>query len=409
MLMPPTDTSRQTSWLPPAGGNLFQTIKQKRAAAEAAGKKILKLSIGQPNGPALVSAREGASRAVMSNFESMHEYQDNGSPGVHHFARRFVQCHVLTDLSQIGADSMSFLPIPGIKPMLPLIPLACGASRTQSLSVMTTTDPGYPTPAYWCNVLPGVKHRAIKLSPDNNFLFNVDEFTGHSSVWPGDLIMMNYPHNPSGKAADREWLEKLCDYASANRIRIFNDAAYAILAHSSVHTSLADVAIKFPNLSWAEAYSASKAGNFTGWRIGAIAGSPDFVGDIARIKGDADSGFAAPMAAGVLDAFEHDMGSIVSVRHTYGTRIRLLTDALTAAGMRLAVEPDAGFFTLWHTPAQAFGVPVESSEHFHTMMIENTGIEGVYFHPYTRYSVTGNILEMLSEIKEGFAKAKVSY
>lgn len=68
------------SRLPKGGMNLFQTIKAKRAEAAAKGIKIINLSIGQPEGPALESARIAAAEAVMSDAESMHEYQDNGSP-----------------------------------------------------------------------------------------------------------------------------------------------------------------------------------------------------------------------------------------------------------------------------------------------------------------------------------------
>src|SRR5512138_3703424 len=106
------------SYLPAGGVNLFQAIKAKSREAEAAGQKLYRLSIGQPAGPALLSARKAASEAVMSDLESMHEYQDNGSPGVPDFARRFVQAHF--NFSLAGKE-VEYLPIPGIKPMLGLV------------------------------------------------------------------------------------------------------------------------------------------------------------------------------------------------------------------------------------------------------------------------------------------------
>lgn len=82
------------SWLPAGGINLFQAIKAKCREAEESGQTLYRLSIGQPTGPALLSARKAAAEAIMSEAESMHEYQDNGSPGVPDFARRFVQAHL---------------------------------------------------------------------------------------------------------------------------------------------------------------------------------------------------------------------------------------------------------------------------------------------------------------------------
>lgn len=395
-----------SSRLPKAPGNLFQTVKGWRTEAASRGIKILNLGIGQPSGPALLSAREAAAKAVMSETESMHEYQDNGSPGVPDFAKRFAQHNVMSDLSAF--PGLEYLPVPGLKSMLGLVPLACGASKDKKIAVATMTDPGYPTPAYWSKLLPGVIHRAIKLSTDNGFLFSIDEIIAHGAL---DLIMLNYPHNPSGKAAERDWLEQLCIYAEENEIRLWNDGAYAVLAHSEVHTTLTDVAVNHPNLSWAEGFSASKAiGNGTGWRVGSIVGSADFVRDLTRIKGDADSGFVAFAAAGVIHAFDHDRKSISASSRLYAERLTILIEALEKRGMRLAVKPDAGFFTLWQVPVRAFGQKIEDAGHFNRLMIENTGVLGVHFNPgYIRYAVTGHVHQMLREIEVGFEKATVSY
>ena len=54
------------------------------------------------------------------------------------------------------------------------------------------------------------------------------------TIAPGtDLIMMNYPHNPSGQVATREWLHRLCEDCSVRHIRLFNDAAYAVLSYGA--------------------------------------------------------------------------------------------------------------------------------------------------------------------------------
>lgn len=392
------------SRLPEGGTNLFQAIKAKRAAAEAAGIKILNLAIGQPKGPALLSARIGAAEAVMSDGESMHEYQDNGSPGVPDFSRRFVEYHT----GLLAGAVVEFLPIPGIKPMLGLIPLACGAEH-KLVSVGTTTEPGYPTPAVWCKYLPlTVEHWPLPLSVENGFRFEPRRVPVNM-----DVLMINYPHNPSGQIATREWLEELCGHCARHNIRLFNDAAYAALAHASEHCTLTQVAKNFSELSWAEVFSASKLiGNGTGWRIGAMVGSPDFIADIATIKGNTDSGFVAPMAAGVLRALTHGLGNIETYRQKYHWRIRTLCSLLTQSGLRLAVEPQAGFFTLWQLPTRAFGERIESAERFNFMMIERTGVVGVHFHPYIRYAVcdsTVDTIEGREGIRQAFTEATVSY
>lgn len=392
------------SRLPGQTGNLFQRIKAMCTAAEKKGVKLYRLSIGQPKGPALLSARQAAAKAIMSDSEAMHEYQDNGSPGCPNFASRFVQAHLKGRANLLGQD-VAYLPTLGTKSMLGLVQLACGSS-TDDVLVGTMTDPGYPTPAVWARYL-DQDHYALPTNPGNEFRFQPDDIQGGTQ-----LIMANYPHNPSGQIATREYWQQLCQYCSDNGIRLFNDAAYAALSHDPESCSLVEVALEFPTLSWAEAFSASKLiGNGTGWRIGAFVGSPDFITDIATIKGETDSGFNAALATGVLFALENDQMGIDEVRSVYSERIDLLYEWLTARGLLLAVRPGAGFFTLWKVPQRAFGQKIRDAEHFNQLMIEQTGVVGVHFHPYIRYAVTGPIEEpeFASAIKAAFEKAEVVY
>ena len=389
------------SRLPVGGENVLQAIRGKRAAAEAAGIKLLDLSIGEPKGAAILSARKAAAAAVMSEDEAMHTYQYNASPGVPNFAQRFVQAHVKRTFQESDVD---YLAMPGIKPMLGLVPLACGCAN-HDLTVATTTSPGYPIPADWCGYHPYVDNYALSLSPGNEFRFDTEQIQDGTG-----LIMMNYPHNPSGQVAIEGWLRRLCEYCSEHDIRLFNDAAYIILTHGPESLALADVAPDYPELSWTEAFTAAKLiGNGTGGHVGAMVGSPDFIGDLKEVKGKTDTGLVAPMAAGVVAAFEGDQETIDLYREMYRSRLGLLIKVLTERGMRLAQEPAAGFFTLWISPDRAFGRTVESAEHFNYMMIEETGMVGVHFPGYVRYAVCADVAAMSGEIGAAFDKAEVAY
>jgi LL-diaminopimelate aminotransferase len=388
------------SLLPSGGVNLFQGIKAKCREVEASGQKLYRLSIGQPAGPALLSARKAAAEAVMSDKESMHEYQDNGSPGIPDFARRFIQAHF--DFSLVGKD-VEYLPIPGNKPMLGVAELACGAAQTQFI-IGTTDKPGYPTPADWSQYL-RLNQYSLPLNTGNKFRFKTSDIKKGTR-----LLMVNYPHNPSGQIATREWWLEICAYCQKNDIRLFNDNPYYILSHVKESCALVTVTADFPELSWAEAFSASKViSNGTGWRIGAMVGSPDFIGDIATIKGNTDSGFVAPMAIGVLNSMENDKVNVAACRELYRRRIKIIISILTEHGMRLAIEPGAGFFTLWQRPDTAFEEPIKNAEQFNYLMIEKTGVVGVHFEPYMRYSVTSDIEAMTQVIDDAFAQANVGY
>lgn len=381
--------------------NVFQVVRAKRAEAQAGGMTLLDLSIGEPRGPALLSARKAAAAAILSDDEAMHAYQYNASPAVPNFSPRFIRAHVPRTF---GADEVDYLPIPGIKPILGLLPLACGCA-VQPLTVATTTSPGYPTPLDWCGFHPLVSHYALPLNPANAFRFAPED------IAPGTgLIMMNYPHNPSGQVASKEWLHRICAHCSAHNIRLFNDAAYHVLSYTPESATLSEVAPEYPELSWSEAFTAAKLiGNGTGWHVGAMVGSPDFIGDLKVVKGKTDTGFVAPMAAGVVAAFEQDQAGIAAGREMYRRRLKRFAEILTRQGMRLALEPTSGFYTLWLVPTQAFGKRVEDAKTFNFMMIEATGLVGVHFPGYIRYAVCADVEAMEQDIEAAFRQAAVSY
>ena len=376
-------------------------IRGKRAEAEALGKTLLDLSIGEPKGPALLSARLAARDAVMSDDEAMHAYQYNDSAAVPDFARRFIRAHLKADLPAEGLD---YVPISGIKPILGLLPIACGCALG-AVTVATMTKPGYPIPADQCAYHINVSHYALPLNIGNSYRFSTE------NIAPGtSLIMTNYPHNPSGQIADVAWWRALCQYCSDNDVRLFNDAAYIALSHSDECATLSQIAADFPNLSWAEAFTAAKLiGNGTGWHVGAMAGSTDFIGDIKEVKGKTDTGFVAPMAAGVLAALETDQAGIDGYRAMYAERLAFLSDLMVDCRMRLAIEPRAGFFTLWDTPTKAFGQAINSGEQFNFMMIERTGVVGVHFGDALRYAVCADIGAMADDLQAAFQAADVSY
>jgi len=267
------------------------------------------------------------------------------------------------------------------------------------------TKPGYPIPADQCAYHVNVSHYALTLNSGNAYRFAVED------VAPGtDLIMANYPHNPSGQIADGAWWQALCQHCSDNNIRLFNDAAYIALSHSDDCVPLSRIAVDYPDLSWAEAFTAAKLiGNGTGWHVGAMVGSRDFIGDMKEVKGKTDAGFVAPMAVGVLAALETDQAGIAQFRATYAERLNILRDLMVDCGMRLAIQPRAGFFTLWDTPTQAFGETISSGEQFNFAMIDRTGVVGVHFGNAMRYAVCADVAAMADDLRAAFRSAEVSY
>lgn len=399
---PESNLQEPPSKLSKGGVNIFQEIKAVCKEARENGVELIDLSIGQPEGYPLEVAMEKGAEALRVKEQRMYDYQDNGEQGIPGFSQRFVAAHLRTSVENAN---VAYLPTPGTKNMLTLFSLACGG-QDRKLTIAMMTNPGYPTPKTWAGSYFHHNIYELPLNPENQFRFSV------SDIPEGiDLVMINYPHNPSGQVATLEQLEELCQHCQDKGIRLVNDAAYMALSHTKESYSLTDVAVNFPGLSWMELFSSSKTiGNATSFRIGAAVGSPIFIEDFGKIKGNTDSGFNPALATGVLYAVENDKAGIEQNRLMYERRIKILTSAGSENGLRPAVEPAGGFFTLWISPKFAFGEQMENAADFNNRMINETGIVGIPFDPYIRYAVTTEDVETKSEeIAAGFRKAQVSY
>jgi aspartate/methionine/tyrosine aminotransferase len=140
-----------------------------------------------------------------------------------------------------------------------------------------------------------------------------------------------------------------------------------------------------------------------------MVGSPDFIADMKEVKGKTDAGFVAPMAAGVIAALETDPEGIAQCRERYRTRLGVLMELMGRHGMQLAIEPRAGFFTLWRAPSYAFGQRVKSAEAFNFLRIRETGVVGVHFPGYLRYAVCADVEAIAERLDDAFARARVAY
>ncbi len=267
------------------------------------------------------------------------------------------------------------------------------------------TDPGYPPPEDICPYLRITNQYELPTNSQNRFFFDPATIGAKK----GDVIMLNYPHNPSGQVFNKTWLRRLCAYCRKHGIRLFNDAAYVFLDHTGARVTLAEIAVEFPGLSWAEGFSASKIGNFTGWRIAAFVGSPKFIADICRVKADFDSGFNAALALGVLRQLQERPEEVETMRKVYKRRLDGVISILESRGMKLAFRPKAGAFSLWKTPRYAFGQRVTSAKAFNYELINRTGIVGVDFDPYYRLASFGNVEPKFCYLERAFEMAEVSY
>lgn len=104
--------------------------------------------------------------------------------------------------------------------------------------------------------------------------FNVDEAELKKAVSPRTkLLILNNPHNPSGKVWTKAELEVICDVARKNDLYVLSDEVYEFLVFDGVKhlptATLSDMRDRTITVS-----SAGKTFGLTGWKIGWICAHP---------------------------------------------------------------------------------------------------------------------------------------
>jgi N-succinyldiaminopimelate aminotransferase len=96
------------------------------------------------------------------------------------------------------------------------------------------------------------------------------------------LVLLNSPHNPTGKVFSREELELVADVCREHDLLAVTDEVYEHLVYDGVHVPLATLegmAGRTVTIS-----SLGKTFSVTGWKIGWASGPPELVGAVRAAK-----------------------------------------------------------------------------------------------------------------------------
>lgn len=203
-------------------------------------------------------------------------------------------------------------------------------------------DPAYPV--YQSGTLfAGGEAFPMPLTRERGFLPDLDAIPTEI-LRRAKILWLNYPNNPTGAIAPREFLVKAVEFARRNRLILAHDAPYSELAFDGYRPESVlsiegakEVAIEF--------HSVSKTYNMTGWRLGFAVGNADILAGLGRIKQNLDSGvFQAVQYAGTA-ALTGSQQCVAENCRIYQERRDVLVKGLREMGFEVAT-PKATFY-LW--------------------------------------------------------------
>jgi aspartate aminotransferase len=228
-------------------------VFEKAQALEAAGRPIIHLEIGQPDGP----TSQNVSRAGMDAIAAGHTRYTlpAGLP-----ALRRVVAEDAGRRRGLRLDPSQVVIGPGSKPALFFPTLALVRPGDEVMY----PDPGFPTYKAMIEVAGGVPV-PVPLVERKDFSFDLDAFDGLLSDRTR-LIVLNSPSNPTGGVMALAALEHIAAAARRRDIWVLSDEIYARLVYESPAPSIATLPGMIERTIICDGFSKTYA--MTGWRLG---------------------------------------------------------------------------------------------------------------------------------------------
>lgn len=249
------------------------------------------------------------------------------------------------------------------------------------------TVPGYPVLGTLTEWLNGEKYE-VPLKEENDFYPDLDSIPETVSR-RAKLFYVNYPNNPTGQTATREFYEKLVDFAKKYGIILVQDAAYAAIQLDG-NQPLSILSIQGAKDVAVEIHSLSKTYNMTGFRLGFAVGNEQIIAALAAVKDNFDAGQFQPIQLAGCYALSHPEITR-RMNQIYSRRQRLLCSLLEKKGF--CVKPSKGTFYLYVKAPCGMknGVTFRSADEFSAYMIREKLISVVPWDDagaYIRFSLT---------------------
>jgi LL-diaminopimelate aminotransferase len=230
--------------------------------------------------------------------------------------------------------------------------------------VVLVPDPAYPVYQSGTLFAGGISYM-MPLAPDRAFLPDLQGIPG-DVLEKAKILWLNYPNNPTGAVAPREFLVEAVAFARKHKLILAHDAPYSEIAYDG-YRPLSVLEIAGANEVAIEFHSVSKTYNMTGWRLGFAVGNPEILAGLGRIKTNLDSGvFQAVQYAGIA-ALTGSQQCVADNCKIWQERRDALVAGLREMGF--AVTPPKATFYLWIPVPKGF-----TSASFSAELIVKAGV-----------------------------------
>lgn len=345
----PADRVKQ---LPPY---VFARLDELKARAREQGLDLIDLGMGNPDGATPEPVVEAAVQALRNPA-------NHGYPPFEGTATfRAAITNWYNRRYGVGLDPNSeALPLLGSKEGLTHLALA----YVNPEDVVIAPDPAYPA-HFRGPVISGGEIYRVRLKPENDWIIDLADIPDRIAE-RAKMLYFNYPNNPTGATAPREFFEDLVAFAHKHQILLVHDLCYAELAFDGYQpTSLLE--IPGGKAIGVEFHTLSKTYNMAGWRVGFVVGNAQIIQGLRTLKTNLDYGLFAALQCAAETALNLPDSYLHQVQERYQSRRDFLVDELAQLGWNIP-KPKAAMY-LW-APCP----PGMDSTDFALSVLQQTGV-----------------------------------
>lgn len=233
------------------------------------------------------------------------------------------------------------------------VTITVGATEGMAAALLALIEPGDEViviePAYDSYApqvrLAGGTPRFVPLQLNADGTWILSEEALRAALTPRTrALILNTPHNPTGKVFTRAELAGIARVAADANLIVLSDEVYDRLTYGRAHVSVASL----PGMRERTVTigSAGKTFAVTGWRVGWVIAPPDVTAALRAAHTFVPFCAPTPLQAAVAEGLRvaRDVGYDEELRSTYREKRDMLADALARAGFR--VLPCEGTFFL---------------------------------------------------------------
>lgn len=257
---------------------LFGEIARLKAKAISEGKDLIDFGIGDPDQPTPQVIIDKLAEAAADPKTHRYDESDYGWPVFIDAAAAWFKRRFGVDVDPAKGELLQLI---GSKEALAHIAWAF----IDPGDVALIPDPGYPVYKVHTAMAGGTPY-FMPLLAENGFLPDLTKIPSDIAS-KAKLMYLNYPNNPVGAIATKEFFADVVAFAKQYDIAVVHDAAYSEVTFDGYKApsflevpGAMDVGI--------EMHSLSKTYNMTGWRIGFAVGNAFIVKGLEKMKSNVD-------------------------------------------------------------------------------------------------------------------------